>query len=180
MDALDVVIIILWILLVAGGIFFLLEILKDVLDKKATEKRINALQAQFNDFQKSMSTKIAEYQESYETLRQQYESYRKESESVLKAANETIDGILDYANRITSMNQQFFDKITLISSMLNEDNPPAEEIKQLARKISNDIDEQTELQKEGERIRRKRAAAIERDRKQQLRNEQNRGQDLER
>lgn len=158
----------------------MLNVLKDILDKKADEKRLEALQTQFTDFQKSVSLEIAEYQKSYETLNQQYNSYRKENESILKSANDTIDKILNYTDKITSLNQQFFDKITLISHLLNEENPPAKEIEQLAHEISNDIEEQTELQKERERIQREREAALMRQREQQLKKEQNYGLDFER
>lgn len=177
---LNLVILLLIISLWIGVCYTVIEFLKQLIDKKFMEKKFDKLQTQFNEYQRMNSERLQNFQKSYESLYQRYTDYQNEVNKLLVANDSDLESVFRYADRIIQMNQNFFEKIKLISLLLSQEKPNKEEIKQLEIQLSNDIKMQRDFRQKQEELYQERKAEIERKRNNGLYEEPDLGDDYER
>lgn len=173
---LDIITLFLIILLLIGVCYIVLEFLKQLIDKKDLETEFEELESQFREYQKNHLDQMDGYQKSYESLSQQFCQYQKKVEKGLENINNDIDEICKYTDRMIQMNQEFFDQIKRISTLLTQKSLSPEEIKTLIDQISDDVKKQIKYEHLQQEEIQERRANIERHRE----TDHYRGPELER
>lgn len=176
MPFLYVAIILLMGLFWLGVGFIVFEIIRQLLDKRDLEKKFEALRKSSDDFFQDTFKKIDQKEDQYsETiLSLQKETVRLKSQ--IQDVNQRMKSVLEYANRLSELNDEFFNKIEIIDRAVSEENIQPESLKLLVAEIKNDTLALNEWKKEQERFSAERKKRIE----DRYREEQHRGPDLER
>ncbi len=140
--------------IIAVGLYFILLIgvgyvvgkfIKELFDSKALEKKINKMTEDFTAFEIKMNDNLNNLEEEYQKLEEKYNSHLTGMQKEMDEMENDVKGIIDYAQKLTYLNDCLYDKIVVIHSVLDK-NPTPEQIEKLRETIQNDIEEHKEYQ----------------------------------